>query len=297
MPRPAWQGTALAGLGVACFSGTLPATAFAMRGLDPYLVAVGRGTVAGIVAAVCLVAAGARPFPPRSELGSYIVIALGIVFGFPLLSTLALHAGAAVSHAAVVVGLLPAATAVCAVLRAGERPRALFWVAGAGGTATVTAFTLSRGAEGLAGADLLLAGALVCAAVGYTEGGRLARRTPGWQVISYALVVALPVAVPVTIVLAATTPVRPAGDAMAGFAYLALVSAFVGFIPWYAGLARGGIARAGQTQLLQPLLGLLWAWLFLGEELQPATIATALAVLVCVAATQRSRGQTPRGTE
>ncbi|GII60515.1 membrane protein [Sphaerisporangium krabiense] len=279
----------LAGLGVLAFSGSLPATQFAMRGFDPYLVAIGRAAVAALIAGVCLVAAGAPLLPSRARLGSHAVIAAGVVFGFPLFSGLALDAGASVSHAAVVVGLLPAATAAFAVLRAGERPRALFWVACAGGAVSVTVFTLSRGGGRLAGADLLMVAALLCAAAGYTEGGRLARQAPGWQVISHALVLAAPVTVPVTAVLAAVTPVNPSGEAVAGFAYVALVSMFLGFIPWYAGLARGGIARAGQTQLLQPLMSVLWAWLLLGEPLEVATVAGALAVLVCVAVTQRAR--------
>ncbi|GAA3811288.1 DMT family transporter [Sphaerisporangium flaviroseum] len=283
------RGTLLAGLGVLAFSGTFPATAFAMRGFDPYLVAIGRASVAALAAALCLMAAGAPLLPPRSQLKSYAVIALSVVFGFPLFSGLALNAGASVSHAAVVVGLLPAATAVCAVLRAGERPRTAFWVASTGGAVSVTIFTVSRGGGSLAVADLLMVAALVCAAVGYTEGGRLARHTPGWRVISYALVVAAPVAVPLTVLLSMTIAQRPTAEAVAGFAYVSLVSMFLGFIPWYAGLAMGGIARAGQTQLLQPPLSLLWAWLLLDERLEVATVAGALAVLVCVAATQRAR--------
>ncbi|MEV6984283.1 DMT family transporter [Sphaerisporangium sp. NPDC051017] len=291
MPRGGgvWRGTALAGLGVLAFSGSFPATEFAMRGFDPYLVAIGRAAVAALVAGVCLVAAGAPLLPPRAHLRSYAVIGLGVVFGFPVFSGLALGTGASVSHAAVVIGLLPAATAVCAVLRAGERPRPLFWVACAAGAVSVTVFTLSRGGGRPSFADLLLLAALLCAAAGYTEGGRLARHTPGWRVISYALVIAAPVSVPVTLVLAVVTPSHPTAGSVAGFAYVALVSMFLGFIPWYAGLAAGGIARAGQTQLVQPLLSLLWAWLLLGERLEAATIAGALAVLLCVATTQRTR--------
>ncbi|MFC4529613.1 DMT family transporter [Sphaerisporangium dianthi] len=284
-----WAGTLLAGLGVLAFSGTFPATAFALRGFDPYLVAVGRGAVAALVAGACLLAAGAPLLPPRAHLRPYVAIALGVVFGFPLFSGLALAAGASVSHAAVVVGLLPAATAVFAVLRAGERPRPLFWVASAAGAVAVTTFTLTRGGGRLAAADLFMVAALVCAAVGYTEGGRLARHTPGWRVISHALVVAAPVTVPMAVVLGFTTGHQVSAEAVAGFAYVSLVSMFLGFIPWYAGLARGGIARAGQTQLLQPLLALVLAWSLLGETLDAVTLAAALAVLLCVALTQRAR--------
>jgi drug/metabolite transporter (DMT)-like permease len=189
----------------------------------------------------------------------------------------------------VVIGLLPAATAVFAVLRAGERPRPLFWLACTAGAVSITLFTLSQGHGSVTPADLLLIGALLLAAVGYTEGGRLSRSTPGWRVISYALVLSLPITAPVTAVLALTTPITVSPDAVAGFAYVALVSMFLGFIPWYAGLAMGGIARAGQTQLLQPLLTLVWAWWLLQERFGLATVVGAAAVLVCVAVTQRSR--------
>jgi drug/metabolite transporter (DMT)-like permease len=280
----------LAGAGVLAFSGSFPATLYALRGFDPYLVTVGRAAVALVPPLICLAAAGGPILPPRDRLRSYIVIALGVVFGFPLFSGLALDAGASVSHAAVIVGLLPAATAACAALRAGERPGARFWAACALGAASVTAFTLTRGGGGVTFADLLLLLALLSAAAGYTEGGRLSRDTPGWRVISYALVIGAPVTVPATLILTFTTGPHVSWESGAGFAYVGLVSMFLGFVPWYAGLALGGIARAGQTQLLQPLLTLVWAWVLLGERFGPATVVAALAVLACVFATQRARG-------
>lgn len=260
-----------------------------MRGFDPWLVAIGRAVLAGVVALVCLKVARLPLVPPRAQWRSYFAISLGVVFGFPVFSGLALHLGASTSHSAVVIGLLPAATAACAVVRAGERPRPLFWVACTAGAAAITLFTVSQGGGSVTWADLLLVCALLSAAVGYTEGGRLSRDTPGWRVISYALVLSLPVTAPVTAVLFTLTPVTLSGVALAGFAYVGLVSMFLGFLPWYAGLALGGIARAGQTQLTQPLLTLVWAWLLLGERFGLATVAAALAVLVCVAITQRSR--------
>ncbi|WP_204011859.1 DMT family transporter [Sphaerimonospora thailandensis] len=287
--KAAWRGSLLAAAGAVSFSGSFPATIFAMRGFDPYLVAIGRAAVAAVPALICLRAAGLPLLPPRDRLAPYVLIVLGVVLGFPLFSGLALDGGASAAHAAVVTGLLPAATAACAVLRAGERPRPLFWIACAAGALSVTVFTLTRGGGHFAMADLLLVLALLSAAVGYTEGGRLARETPGWQVISYALVLAAPITVPVTALLAVSTHPEPTGVSLAGFAYVGLVSMFLGFIPWYAGLAMGGIARAGQLQLAQPLLTLVWAWLLLGERFGVATVAAALAVLVCVAATQAGR--------
>jgi drug/metabolite transporter (DMT)-like permease len=286
---PARRGTSLAFLGVLAFSGSFPATVYAMRGFDPWLVAIGRAVLAGLIALVCLRAAGRPLLPPRSQWPAYGLIGLGVVFGFPVFSGLALDLGATTAHSAVVIGLLPAATAACAVLRAGERPRPLFWAACTAGALAITAFTLSQGQGMVTWPDLLLVAALASAAVGYTEGGRHARDTPGWQVISHALVLSLPLTAPVTAVLAATTPVHPTLEAVAGFGYVGVISMFLGFIPWYAGLAAGGIARAGQTQLVQPLLTLVWAWFLMGERYGPVTVAAALAVLVCVAVTQRAR--------
>ncbi|GAA3215351.1 DMT family transporter [Nonomuraea helvata] len=292
LPRPgaqARQGTALAFLGVLAFSGSFPATVYAMQGVDPWLAAIGRAAVAGVVALVCLKVARKPLIPSRREWSSYALISLGVVFGFPVFSGLALALGASTSHAAVVIALLPAATAACAVLRAAERPRPLFWVACAAGAVAITAFTLTQHEMKTSWPDLLLVGALISAAIGYTEGGRLSRNTPGWQVISRVLVLSLPLTAPTATAIALATPINATPQAMAGFAYVSLISMFLGFFPWYAGLAKGGIARAGQTQLTQPLLTLVWAWVLLGERFGPATVVAALAVLVCVAITQRAR--------
>ncbi|WP_214322262.1 DMT family transporter [Nonomuraea sediminis] len=282
-------GSGLAFLGVLAFSGSFPATVLAMRGFDPWLVAIGRAVIAGVVALVCLRVARLPLLPPRHLWPSYALISAGVVFGFPVFSGLALSMGATTAHSAVVIGLLPAATAACAVVRAGERPRPVFWVACTAGAVAITLFTFTRGTGGAAWADLLLVLALLSAAVGYTEGGRLARSVPGWQVISYALVVSLPVTATVSGFLAFSTPISLSAEALGGLAYVGLISMFLGFVPWYAGLALGGIARAGQVQLTQPLLTLGWAWVLMGERFGWITVAAALAVLVCVAVTQRAR--------
>ena len=216
-------------------------------------------------------------------------VAGGVVVGFPVLSTLALDHGASSSHSAVVIGVLPAATAVMAVLRAGERPSIGFWLASLAGAACIVGFTLRQGAGRFTPADLLLFGALVAAAVGYAEGGRLAKETPGWRVICWALVLAAPITVPVTIVLGISAPPRWGGDALVGMAYVSGVSMFLGFFAWYAGMARVGVARAGQVQLAQPLLTLLWSWMLLGEHTNLITVLAAVAVLGCVVVTQRTR--------
>ena len=310
----------LAALGVLVFSMTLPATAFALEGLDPYLIGVGRAAAATIVAAFMLLgahlrersrarrgalSAAAPPAPaarPRGrQWAALAVTSATVIFGFPVLSTLALDHGASSAHASVMIGLLPAATAVMAVLRAGERPSPAFWASAAAGAAVVTGFAVLRGAGRVTGADLLLFGALLSAAVGYAEGGRLTRTIPGWRVISWALLLAAPITVPVTLWLLAATGPQWTGRAALGFGYVALLSAYLGFFAWYEGLARAGIARGSQLQLAQPLLTLLWSGILLAEPVDGPTLLAAAGVVVCVALAQRARVRTapppaaPRG--
>lgn len=188
-----------------------------------------------------------------------------------------------------VIGLLPAATAATALLRLGERPRWPFWAGSAFGTSVVVAFALSSGAGRLRPADLLLLGALAAAAAGYAEGGALAREMPGWQVISWGLLLALPVSLPVSLVALGHTLPRLTATSLAGFAYVSLVSVFLGFFAWYRGLARAGVARASQLQLAQPLLTIGWSVLLLGEHTGPGALLSAGLVVLCVLVTQRSR--------
>ncbi|MGI5203197.1 DMT family transporter [Spirillospora sp. CA-108201] len=281
-------GLGLAALGVLTFSLTLPTTVLGLEGLDPYMIGIGRSAAASLLAAVALLSVRARP-PQRGQWAGLAVVVAGVVFGFPLFSTLALDHGASSAHSAVVVGLLPAATAVLGVLRAAERPSRAFWLASAAGAACVTGFAVLRGAGRVTPADLLLFTALLTCAAGYAEGARLARAMPGWRVISWALVLAAPVTVPVTGWLLATTRPHWTAHAVLGFGYVSVFSAYLGFFAWYEGLARAGIARASQVQLTQPMLTLLWSGVLLGERIDGATAMAAVAVLVCVALTQRAR--------
>ncbi len=269
------------------FSITFPATVLAERGFDATVVGAGRSVIAAVIAAVSLFAARA-PLPRRSELPGLIAVAVGCGIGFGLLTALALRHTTS-THAAVIVGLLPAATAIVAVLRTHERPRRLFWAASAVGTATVVGYALTRGAGGLHSADVLLLAALVIAALGYAEGGRLAQAMPGWQVIAWGVLLALPVSLPVTIVAVAHTSANPTPEAVAGFAYVGVFSMFLGFVAWYRGLAEAGIAKASQLQLAQPMLTIAWSVPLLGESAGPAALLTGVIVALCVLVTQRTR--------
>src|SRR3954471_22550454 len=285
-------GVVLGALGILGFSFSFPATRLAVADFDPWLVAFGRATGAAVLAAAYLRATrAARPTPAQAR--SLGIVALGVIVGFPLFSSLALQSETA-AHGAVVIAFLPAATAVAAVVRAGERPSARFWVASAVGLVAVLAFIGGSAgpeltASGPQAADLFLLGATALCAIGYAEGGALARQLGAANTICWALVLSAPVTAAVAATAAATTGLHAGPTAWLGFAYVSAISMFLAFFAWYAGLARGGVARVGQIQLAQPVLTLGWAALLLGERVTPLTVLTALAVLASVAATQRAR--------
>ncbi|MEU4662610.1 DMT family transporter [Micromonospora chalcea] len=283
-------GVALGALGVLAFSMSLPATRVAVHTLDPWFVAFGRAVGAALLAWAYLRFTGA-PRPARDQWRRLSIVALGVVVGFPLFTSLALTTQTS-AHGAVVVTVLPAMTAVFAVLRAGERPPPLFWIASVAGLALVLAFLAAGGSirGTLAPADLYLLAAVVLCGLGYAEGGRLARELGGARTICWALLLSLPVTVPVTAVAALVHPPHGGIAAWAGFGYLTVVSMFLGFFAWYAGLARGGIAKVGQIQLVQPVLTLIWSALLLGEAVTPGALVVAGAVLACVVLIQRTRG-------
>ncbi len=281
------RGLLLGALGVLGFSGSLVATRAAVLELDPWFVAFGRAVVAALLGAAALALTRSR-LPRRRHLPSLAVVGVGVVVGFPLFSSLALQDRTS-AHGAVIVGLLPIATALFAVARAGERPTPRFWVASTAGLVAVLLFAAAAGAGGPQPSDALLLAAVVLGGLGYAEGGALSRELGGWRTICWGLVLSLPVLAPVTAVVVATGDTTGGAAAWGGFAYVALVSMFLGFFAWYAGLALGGVAKVGQVQLAQPVLTLAWAALLLGEQVTAATVLAALAVLASVVATQRAR--------
>ena len=287
-PGRVTAGIALGAVGVLAFSFTMPFTRIAVAGMDPWFVAFGRAAVAGVLAIGYLLLSRARR-PTGRQFRRLGVVVFGVVIGFPLCTSIALTQATA-AHGAVVVALLPAATAVFAVVRGGERPSSRFWLAAGAGFAAVLAFVAVSGgmAGGFQTADLWFLAAIVVCALGYAEGGALARDLGGARTICWALVLALPVTVPIA-VLTAQGLGSVSGAEWLGFAYVAVISQFLGFFAWYAGLARGGVARIGQVQALQPVLTLTWAALLLHEHIDVITVAVAVVVLGCVVLTHRAR--------
>ncbi|MFF4652040.1 DMT family transporter [Streptomyces sp. NPDC001380] len=281
------RGTVLAALGVLGFSFSFPATAWALDGFGPWTATGLRGVLAALVAGACL-AVGRVPVPERRHWPGVAAVAGGCVIGFPLLTTLALRTSST-AHSAVVVGLLPLATAVVAAALTGERPSRLFWCGAVAGAVAVAGFTLQQSHGEPTAADACLSGALLVCAVGYAAGGRLSRRMPGWQVIAWGVVAALPATLATTLLAWPSEPVHLTARAVAGMAYVAAVSQFGGFVVWYRGMAAVGVARASQLQLAQPLVTLAWSVLLMGERVSPAAPLTAVVVLLCIAVTQRAR--------
>ncbi len=277
----------LAFLGVLGFSGTLVATRAAVEDLSPVLVGLGRAVVAAVPALILLLWRRER-LPARRHWTGLALVSLGVIVGFPLLTALALREVPA-SHATVVIAISPLATALVAVLRTGERPSVRFWLASAFGGGAVVWFVASAGTGAWQTADTWLLAAVVLVSVGYAEGARLAREMGGMGVVCWALVLSLPVLIVPVAHAALTHGLVARPSAWLGFAYISLVSMFVAFMAWYAGLARGGIARTSQVQLLQPCLTLLWAALLLGEAIESRQLLGAGLVLISVVLCQMTR--------
>lgn len=279
-------------LGVAAFSLTVPLTRGVVDdGMSPLFVGAGRAVVAALLAAGALRLTG-QELPRGRQWLRVAVVAGGVVAGFPLLTAFALTTAPA-SHGAVVIALLPAATAVAVVLRTGERPTRSFWIAALAGACAAVVFAAS-GADtvtGLHRSDLLLFAAVAVCAVGYAEGGLLSRELGSWQTISWALVVAAPLMLLLTGVSVVQQPPTADVAGWGAFAYLSVVSMFLGFFAWYRGLAIGPMARVSQIQLLQPIMSIAWAALLLREQIDRVTVFGGVAVIGCALLAVRARNR------
>ena len=290
-PAPARQqinkGLWLGLIGIVIFSVTLPMTRLAVGSAEApqmsgIFIAAGRAVVAAALSAVFLMATRA-PLPRRADWWPLAITAGGVVFGFPFLTSIAMRYVEAM-HASVIVGVLPLATAAVGALLHRQRPSNGFWACAAIGSVLVVAFAMlkSNGAAGLSlhFADLLLLGAMLCAAVGYGYGARLSQRMRAEHVICWALAISLPLTLPLSLISWPQVPVKAA--AWWGFGYVAVFSMWLGFFAWYRGLALGGTVRVSQVQLVQPFLSMLFAVPLLGERLDAVTVGFGLAVIATV---------------
>jgi drug/metabolite transporter (DMT)-like permease len=281
-------GLALGCIGMLAFAGTLPATRLAVAVLDPWFLTAARGAIAGCFGLAVLLLTRC-PVPPRANWLDLGVVGLCNAIGYPLFGALALVTVPA-AHGGVVLGIGPIATAAAAALLAGERPSLGFWLAGVAGGALVATFALRGGASGaLASGDLLLVGSIGAAAIGYTLSGRLMPTMRGWEVICWAVVAMLPIALPATWVLWPPNLAAPSPRVWAALGYVAIVSQVLAFFVWNAAMAIGGIARVAQLQLLQPFTVVALAAVINGESIEAETILFATAVVATVLIGQRMR--------
>jgi drug/metabolite transporter (DMT)-like permease len=272
-------------IGVVIFSASLPATRAAVADFNPVFLTVARASIAAMLAILVLLVFR-HERPRRADVVPLLVTAFGVVVGFPLLTAFALKQITA-AHSIVFIGLLPLVTASFAVLRAGERPRPAFWLFSGLGSALVVCFTLAQGITAAPLGDLLMLGAIIVCGLGYAEGARLSRRLGGWQVICWALVIALPV---MGLIALWMWPQSWSGISVAawiGLVYVSVFSMLVGFFFWYSGLALGGIAAVGQLQLLQPFFGLILAALLLHEQVSAAMLIVTVGIVACVAGARK----------
>lgn len=272
-------------LGVLIFSGSLPATRVAVGDFSPMFLTSARAVVAAVLGAVMLLILRQKR-PEKGDLGSLLIVAFGVVVGFPLLTALALQQITA-AHSVVFIGLLPLSTALFGVIRGGERPAPAFWLFSILGSMLVAGFALSKGGSGSLTGDLYMVAAIVLCGLGYAEGATLSRRLGGWQVISWALILSLPVTTPLALWNLPAVWTGITLQAWIGLGYVSTFSMLIGFIFWYRGLAIGGIAGVGQLQLLQPFFSLVLAGLLLGEPVSAFMIATTILVVGCVSGAKR----------
>lgn len=276
-------------IGMVIFSASLPATRLAVSQLDPVFVTFLRAGIAGCVGGALLVASR-QARPTVVDLRALVVVSAGVVIGFPLLTALALRHISA-SHSLVFVGLLPLSTALFGVLRDGERPTAPFWIFSGLGSAVVILFALTRGGNASMTGDVLMFAAIILCGLGYAEGAKLSRTLGGWQVISWALVLSLPVVAPLVVLFIPPSLTEIGIRSWGAVAYISLFSMLIGFIFWYRGLAMGGIGAVGQLQLLQPFFGMAIASALLGENVSWRMVAVTAIVVVCVIGAKRYGAQ------
>lgn len=272
-------------IGVAIFAGSLPATRVAVADFSPVFLTSARATIAAILGFFLLVLLR-QPKPKITDVSSLVITAMGVVIGFPLLTALALqHVTSA--HSIVFLGLLPVCTAIFAVIRGGERPKPLFWLFSLIGATFVAGYAAIGGIGASWVGDLLMLAAIIMCGLGYAEGARLSRTLGGWQVISWSLVLSLPIMLPIALLTLPTSFKHVSTDAWFGLVYVSLFSMLLGFVFWYRGLAQGGIAAVGQLQLFQPFMGLALAGWLLHETVSWGMWVVTLSAVVCVAGAKK----------
>ena len=279
------KGMLIGFIGILVFSLTLPVSKITVQSFNPYFIAFGRASLAGLVALSYLLYKQV-PLPSKTDLFKFAVIALGVVFGFPIFTTLAMKEGSS-SHGAVILGMMPLATTVIGVIRFKERPSIGFWLVSILGAALVMMYALLKSSGSFTYVDILLVLGGICACVGYVEGGELSRKMNPRTVISWALVISLPINIVATYFTFSSSYWGADVVAWTSFVYLSIFPMYLGFFFWYEGLAIGGIARVSQVQLIQPFCTLLASSFFLDDRITLMNMVFAFLVVSTVILSKR----------
>lgn len=282
---PVLRGLIYGLIGVIIFGGSLPATRAAVLALDPWFVSSARAVGAALLGIGWLLSQRASRPSGRDWLG-LVIVGLCVVVGFPVFTGLAMQWVAA-SHGILFVGLIPLATCLVGAALGTVRPRRPFWLWAAVGAISVAAYAIFQGGGDFGPADLLMVGAIVVTGIGYAEGARLSHHMKPAAVISWALVVCLPLSLPALLWTWPTSLQAVPVSAWVGLAYVTLFSMFIGFLFWYRGLVLGGTARVSQIQLFQPFIGLGLAAVFLGEQVGWGIVLGSVMVTISVAKARR----------
>jgi len=270
------KGIAKGFVAVALFSLTVPMTKVALTGFSPEAIAAIRVFIAGLFSLFLIGKLSAR-IPTLKESAGLILAGLGICVGFPYGISLTLMHTSAVEMG-VALAALPLLTAIIAVFISKERHNLGFWISAFAGFGLLAHY-FSNGLSVDMPFALLVT--LVSSAFGYAIGGHVAKTLGGWQTICWMMIFYLPVSA------FSFGYYAPDGfewnlEAALALVYLGLISQWLGFHFWYDGMAKAGIGRISQLQLLQPFMTLVFAALILGEVLLWSQLGYVLLIALIV---------------
>ena len=302
-------------LAILLFAGTIPATKLVLEIYSPLHVTALRASCATLFAIIFFIYIKLKNLQKRdcmslknsarfkvNEIYELLVIGLLIVFGFPGAVAFAL-AEVSSAYTAVILSMLPLCLSAAAVIMAKEKPPLLFWFYSFAAAALVGIFMVNEYTMGVSLHKLdikrfvlgnfWLFVACICAAVGYTKSASLNKKISGFSIISWSLCLTSPISFLLSFLLwpknhSIQNAIEHSGSLL-GIIYLGLLSMFIGNCLWSIALSRGGIAKIGQIQFLQPFITIFISYWLLSELIKKEMIFFACAVTVVVILGQRQR--------
>ena len=302
-------------LAILLFAGTIPATKLVLEIYSPLHVTALRASCATLFAIIFFIYLKLKNLQKRdymslknsarfkvNEIYELLVIGLLIVFGFPGAVAFAL-AEVSSAYTAVILSMLPLCLSAAAVIMAKEKPPLLFWFCSFAAAALVGIFMVNEYTMGVSLNKLdiqrfvlgnfWLFVACICAAVGYTKSASLNKKISGFSIISWSLCLTSPISFLLSFLLwpknhSIRNAIEHSGSLL-GIMYLGLLSMFIGNCLWSIALSRGGIAKIGQIQFLQPFITIFISYWLLSELIKKEMIFFVCAVTVVVIIGQRQR--------